>query len=244
MRVDYDTLSHTYDDYRAGGGPYLRKLVELASEHRAAHVLEIGAGTGNNTQAFLAAHPCRLVGLDRSKGMLDRARGKGIAADWVQGDATQLPIGDGCVQFVFGVYVLHHLPDLDALFGECARVMRSGAAAFVTASWDFIDRHPMNAYFPSFARIDKARVQPIGVVEESLRNAGFAHVGVEHFVDVPRPIDANYVERIANKFISTYDLLPPEEFTQGLERLQADVVRKGRLDAPMQWESVVVWGEQ
>jgi len=241
MRIDYDRISTRYDNHRRGGGPYLRKLVELAMACDARRVLEIGAGTGLNTQAFLSAHPCQLVALEPSSGMLRKAREKAIPAHWLQGSGLSLPLSEGGISFVFGVYVLHHLSELDKLFHECARVLQDGCAAFVTASADFIQRHPMNHYFPSFAEVDKTRFQPIPAIEEGFRRAGFSEVGLEQFVDAPRPIDSAYVDRVANRFISTYDLIPPDEFEEGVRRLRADVAQTGRLDVDMEWESVAIW---
>jgi len=241
MNVDYDRISTRYDSHRRGGGPYLQKLAALAGECEAITALEIGAGTGLNTQAFLDAHTCTLIALERSSGMLDKAKAKAIPARWLQGSAVSLPLAVGSVSFVFGVYVLHHLPELDSVFRECARVLRGGCAAFVTASTDFIERHPMNRYFPSFAAVDKARFQPIETVVESFRRAGFARVDTERFIDAPRPIDSVYVERVANRFISTYDLIPSGEFEEGVARLRADIARTGRLDVDIVWESVAVW---
>lgn len=241
MNVDYDRISTRYDSHRRGGGPYLRRLAALAGERKTTTALEIGAGTGLNTQAFLAAYPCTLIALERSSGMLAKARTKDIPAHWLQGSALDLPIAAESVSFVFGVYVLHHLPELGSVFRECARVLRDGCAAFVTASTDFIEGHPMNRYFPSFATVDRARFQPIETVMESFCRAGFTAVDTEHFIDAPRPIDVLYVERVANRFISTYDLIPPDEFEEGVRRLRADVARTGRLDVDMVWESVAVW---
>ena len=242
MKVDYDSISARYDSFRRGGGPYLNKLVSLASECRARHVLEIGAGTGLNTQEFLAAYPCRLTAIEPSAGMAARGKGKALDANWVRGALPNLPLANGCVDFVFGAYVLHYVADLERAFAECARVLRKGCAAFVTASPDSIDRHPMNRYFPSFAAVDKARFRPLADIERALRHAGFAETGAEHFVDAPRPIDVAYVEKVANRFISTLDLIPADEFAQGVARLRADVSKTGRLDVDIVWESVVVWG--
>jgi ubiquinone/menaquinone biosynthesis C-methylase UbiE len=152
-----------------------------------------------------------------------------------------MPLADGYADFVFGVYVLHHVVDLVALFGECARVLGQGCASFVTASHDYIDRHPMNPYFPSLAAIDKARIQPVEAVIAALEQCGFHHAASERFQELPRPIDEAYVERVAAKHISTYELLPPGEFEEGLARLRADVARTGRLDTPQAWESTLVW---
>jgi SAM-dependent methyltransferase len=242
MKVDYDRISGKYDDHRGGGGPYLGKLAALTAECPDGPVLEIGAGTGNNTQAFQSVRLSTLVALELSTGMIARARLKGVPAHWVQGSAVRLPFVDGSFSFVFGVYVLHHLGDLVPVFSECARVLRAGSAAFVTASTDFIERHPMNRYFPSFAVIDKVRFQSLDQVREAFLRAGFRRIGRQTFVDAPRPIGKEYVERVANKFISTYDLIPAREFEAGLERLRADVAQTGYLEVPIVWESVVVRG--
>jgi len=241
MNVDYDHIATRYDSHRHGGGPYLKRIASLAAESRAEVVLEIGAGTGLNTRAFLDVHPCTLIALERSSGMLAKALPKGVPAHWLQGSALELPFAAESVSFIFGVYVIHHLRDLTAAFRECARVLRGGCAAFITAPADFIDRHPMNRYFPSFAKVDRARFQPVKDVEEAFRKAGFASVHTERFIDAPRPIDAVYVERVANRFISTYDLLPSDEFDEGVRRLRADVAHTGRLDIDMVWESTAVW---
>lgn len=242
MKVDYNKIAHNYDRHRRGGGPYLNRLVSLARDCTAHRVLELGAGTGNNTQAFLDEYPCTLTGLDLSRAMLDRARAKDIRASWVNASATSLPFVNGCAQFLFGVYVLHHISNLDALFAECARVIDHGCAAFVTASTDYIERHPMNHYFPSYAAVDKARFQPIDQIIEAFRRAGFAPAGHDTFAAEPRPIGREYLERIADKFVSTFDLLPPEEYADGLARMKSEIEKNGRLDVEFVWESVVVWG--
>jgi SAM-dependent methyltransferase len=242
--VDYDQIASSYDEHRRGGGPYLDTLVSLAGASTAKRVLELGSGTGNNSAAFSHAYPCALVGLEPSLGMLSKAKEKQIAAQWVHGSATEIPLKDASVEFIFACYVLHHIEDIDTLMRECARVLGAGAAAFVTCSHDFIERHPVNEYFPSFAAIDTSRFQPLEEIVESMRSAGFKDIHQESVAAAPVHIDHAYVERIASQFISTYALLPPDEFRTGLERMRHDVAAKGRLDVDMVWECAIVWGRK
>ncbi len=239
---DYDKAAHTYDSHRTGGGPFLDAILHLAREADARRVLEVGAGTGNNTRAFLEAFDCQVFASEPSAGMLNQGIAKGLGAQWLQAALPHIPLQSHTLDFVFGVYMLHHLNDLRAAFAECRRVLRRGSAAFVTASPDFIDRHPMNRYFPSFARIDRARFLPVNEVLGALRDAGFASVVERTFAAPPQPIGPEYVERVANRFISTYSLLPDDEFEAGLKRLRADVKRHGALDVPIIWESTLVVG--
>lgn len=238
---DYDAVAPRYDRHRRGGGPYFPRLAGLARDTHASRVLEIGAGTGNETEAFLASHPCRFTALERSENMLQQGRAKGLPAFWVRGAACNLPFRSGAFNFLFASYVLHHIPSLDALFSECLRVLDGGCAAFVTVSHSFIRRHPMNAYFPSLAAIDTGRFQQIELVEAAMRAAGFRDVRSEESASPPGHIDAAYVRKIEDQFISTYALLPPEEFRAGTARLREDVVVRG-VRIPYAREAVLIWG--
>jgi ubiquinone/menaquinone biosynthesis C-methylase UbiE len=245
MRVDYDRIAPDYDKHRRAGGPYISQLVSLAREAGARDALELGCGTANSTAAFLQAYGCRLIALDPSVGMLEKAREKAVAsANWVLGAAQAIPLATGSVQFVFGVFFLHHIPDLGSVARECARVIEHGAVGFITASTHFIETQPMNRYFPSLARVDLARFRTGEEIETELRRAGFHRTSSRtHRASPPQAIDEAYVRKVAGKFISTYELIPAEEFESGLTRLRADVARNGgRLDETAEWEWTLVTG--
>lgn len=244
MRVDYDKIAPDYDRHRRPGGPYMAQLVRVARDVAARDVLELGCGTGNGTAAFLEQYPCRLTGLDPSPGMLEKAREKVQGVRWLRASATEIPLPSNCVDYVFGVFFLHHVPDTAAVARECARVLRRGAAAFVTASTSFIKMHPLNRYFPSLAPIDLARFRTGEEIESALRCAGFTDTRVGTFRrPEPQPVDWAYVEKIAGKFISTYELIPEQEFESGLARLKSDVAQAGgALRDPVQWEWTSVVG--
>ncbi|HNT89239.1 MAG TPA: class I SAM-dependent methyltransferase [Candidatus Hydrogenedentes bacterium] len=238
---DYDRVAARYDRHRSGGGPYFPRLTALADGCGATRVLEVGAGTGNETVLFLQAHPCALTALEPSANMLEAGRAKGLPVRWVRGAAPALPFQDGAFNFLFASYVLHHVRDLGPFLSECARVLACGCAAFVTVSQAFIHGHVMNAYFPSLAVIDAARFQPIPEVEAAMRAAGFRDVASEDSTSPPRIIDAEYIEKIADHFISTYALLPEDEFAKGLARLREDVFLRGKRISMVR-EATLVWG--
>jgi SAM-dependent methyltransferase len=95
--------------------------------------LEIGAGTGYFALNLLRAGVVReAVATDVSPGMLralERSAREHGLQDRVRAqpaDASELPFEDGSFDLVFGHAVLHHLPDLDAAFGEFRRVLEPG----------------------------------------------------------------------------------------------------------------------
>ena len=242
---DYNAIAEVYDAHRRGRGPFLPALVRLAGESKATRVLDLGCGTGNSAGAFLDAYPCALTGVDRAPRMLARARAKDVAsAHWVNADATGLPFADGSFDFAFGVLMLHLNLDIAPVLTECYRVLRGGRVAFVTAPQEFIRNHVLNCYFPSFAKIDLERFQSEEAVSEALRHAGFSEIQSELTKRDPEPVDAAYVDKVANHFITTLRLIPEDEFAAGLEALRADVARNGRLDEPMVWEAVVISGRK
>ncbi|MCC6487402.1 MAG: class I SAM-dependent methyltransferase [Candidatus Hydrogenedentes bacterium] len=243
MHINYDKVATTYDRHRRGGGPYLDRLISLASQAHPRTVLELGAGTGNNTLAFSLEYTgSRLLCLERSMGMLRQGARKPSGASWIQGDALRIPLASGSVDFVFSIYMLHHIRHLEVLFGECARVLRQGCAVFVTTTHSFIQRHPMARYFPSFAAIDTARFQDVSQVARELSEAGFYQVDHAVCVADPTPVDSAYVQKVEGKFLSTFELMPQDEFTSGLARLRKDVESQGALPEPVAWESALVWG--
>lgn len=87
-------------------------------------------------------------------------------------------------------------------------------------------------------------MQAIPEIWNAMKQAGFKRTHAENFQDLPRPIDSAYVERVACKHVSTYNLIPEEEFTTGLAQLRSDVAKTGQLETPMVWENVLVWGER
>jgi trans-aconitate 2-methyltransferase len=99
-------------------------------------VLELGCGTGRDTEALLAALPDgHVVALDGSARMVDHTRQRcggpdgtaGGRLTMLQADLRQpLALADASVDAVFSVATLHWVPDHAAVFAELARVLRPG----------------------------------------------------------------------------------------------------------------------
>jgi len=68
----------------------------------------------------------RVVGLDFSNRMLERARRKSGTTEWVQGDALALPFDDGAYDAVTVGFGVRNLEDLERGLMELGRVLRPG----------------------------------------------------------------------------------------------------------------------
>lgn len=91
-------------------------------------VLEVGVGTGLSIPEFPAA--VRVVGIDISRAMLLRARGRARRRDarLVLADAGRLPFPDETFDAVFAPYVVSAVPDPLAMLAEMGRVAKTNAS--------------------------------------------------------------------------------------------------------------------
>ena len=94
-------------------------------------VLDICCGTGDQTAALLVARPSKgipVTGLDFSAEMLNRARIKYAdrAAEWVEGDAMELPYPDNSFDLVTSAFGFRNLTNYSAGLAEIFRVLKPG----------------------------------------------------------------------------------------------------------------------
>jgi demethylmenaquinone methyltransferase/2-methoxy-6-polyprenyl-1,4-benzoquinol methylase len=73
----------------------------------------------------------RVVGLDFSPRMLERARRKSGTIEWVQGDALALPFADSAFDAATVGFGVRNLEDLESGLRELARVLRPGGKVAV-----------------------------------------------------------------------------------------------------------------
>jgi ubiquinone/menaquinone biosynthesis C-methylase UbiE len=185
VRVNYDLIAHLYDQ-----GPYRAKSADpqLAAfmRHRTASdlpsILDIGCGTGSQVIANRSIVPgARLVGLDRSLGMLRQAQRKSLEIAWVQGDSAILPFRDQSFDFVTCQHALHHVRDKAGMLHSVFSVLRPGRRLVIlslcpqdSADWLYYE------YFPESYAIDLIDFWPAQSIIALLEAAGFAAVTAEH----------------------------------------------------------------
>jgi len=88
-------------------------------------VLDVGCGTGRHL-SWLHGRNRRVIGVDQSVEMLDRARAKVPTADLRIGTALALPVEPASVAGVLCALTLEHISDLAAVLREFERVVMPG----------------------------------------------------------------------------------------------------------------------
>lgn len=132
LAAEYSAKAEAYQRLWA---PVLRPMVEPLMDEldlrEAAHVLDLGAGTGEMLGEIRARTPsARLLAADRAEGMLRRVPA-GAADSILVCDAQALPLVEGRLDAALLLFMLFHLPDPGAGLGEVRRVLRPGGAVGV-----------------------------------------------------------------------------------------------------------------
>ena len=116
MKAYYDRRAPEYDEWYRGIGQYAERdrpgwhdevdaLAGALAALPSARTLDVACGTG-----FLTRHlPGEVVGLDQSESMLDESRRQAPNAEFIQGDALDLPFEDGSFGRVFTGHFYGHL---------------------------------------------------------------------------------------------------------------------------------------
>jgi arsenite methyltransferase len=96
-------------------------------------VLDLGSGAGTDSliAAQMVGEEGRVIGIDMTVEMLDKARTAAAEAgmvnvEFVEAEAEQLPFADASFDVVISNGVIDLIPDKDAVFGEIHRVLTPG----------------------------------------------------------------------------------------------------------------------
>ena len=119
----FDVFAPAYDLVMPSADAVALRKGLYCADRDVERIIEVGGGSGR------AAREVDAAVLDPARGMLERARRKGL--ETVQGSATDLPLADGSVDAVLIVDALHHFPDHRRCLAEAARVLAPGGVLVV-----------------------------------------------------------------------------------------------------------------
>jgi ubiquinone/menaquinone biosynthesis C-methylase UbiE len=223
QQVDYSGISRIYDSYRSYPDTTIKRIIELGRIIAEKKVLDLGCGTGNISQQIKNKIEVNLVGVDASPDMLKVAAGKHLEVILSDIDKQYLPFRDASFDAVVGAYVIHQVKNVKFVLSECYRVLQSGALVLLTSSHKQIeDQHPIiKRFFPSYVGIDKRRFPDIDRIDTVLESLSFKNITHEEVTVSRIPIDRDYLQKVKNKYVSTYDLMPESEFQNGVAKLES-----------------------
>ncbi|MBV8132077.1 MAG: methyltransferase domain-containing protein [Alphaproteobacteria bacterium] len=182
--VDYDAIAHLYDSQPYRGKVADPELVTFMAQRAFAErpsILDIACGTGSQLVANCSIVPnARLVGLDRSFGMLRQARLKVRDIAWIQADGAMLPFQPESFDFITCQFGFHHVPDKAGMLRAVFQTLRCDGRFVMrnlcpqeNPDWLYYD------YFQEALAIDLADFWPPETIVATMEAIGFATVTVE-----------------------------------------------------------------
>jgi demethylmenaquinone methyltransferase / 2-methoxy-6-polyprenyl-1,4-benzoquinol methylase len=156
-------LGPTYDRYARllslGQDPLWRRfLVSRVGVGADALVLDVATGTGAVALELVRRFGCRVVGIDRSPGMLGvaraRVRAEGLESriELHEGRAEALPFDDGSFDGLTVTYLLRYVDDPAATLRELARVVRPGGTVAML-EFGVPQTRPLRALWELYVRL-------------------------------------------------------------------------------------------
>lgn len=220
MAPRYDELRHAEPELRAE----VYELLVAAGDLRGRRVLDVGCGTGT-LAAWLAQNAAaRVWGVEPSHEMLAVAREKVPASVGLkEGRAEALPFRDAWFERVVLMLVFHHV-DRQTALAEIRRVLgENGRLVIGTFAPAQFDDYYLAEFFPSVPNVDRARFETAEQLAGLLREAGFGDVE-QHRLDQRMELSRETVlARVRAKHISTFQLIPQDEYVAGLARAEREL---------------------
>jgi len=130
VKTMFDRIAPVYDAMNRvmtmGLDRRWRRLTAELAVREGDRVLDACCGTGDLALADLKAGAGTVVGLDFSPRMLERARRKSDAVEWLEGDMLTLPFEDASFDAVTVGFGVRNVDDLEAGLRELRRVLKPG----------------------------------------------------------------------------------------------------------------------
>lgn len=189
-------------------------------------VLDLGAGTGRFTALLAEAFDARVVAVEPSAKMREEAE-RGSAHPRVvyrAGAAGAIPAADAVFDFAFLSMVIHHVDDVAACSRELHRVVTPGGLVFIRNVFSGrLDGVRYYEFFPTARAVDEARLPTVESVRDAFVRAGFGLVALDTLEQQIDPSLQAHYERIKQRALSTFALIPDAEFEEGLARMRRAV---------------------
>jgi len=239
-RSDFSQLAQVYDDLRPQTESWWALFDELVrlGDLRGQRVLEVGCGTGTLAAALAERELAKVWAIDREPAMVEQAQARlpgGARARVAECEA--LPFKDAWFDRAVMRLVVHHL-DRPRAFAEVKRVLTpEGRVVIATIDAPTVADTWFNVFFPSALTHDEDRFAPAEVLEEELREAGFARAESTVFVQEERFPREQALAKLRGRFVSSLEVVPDDELAEGIARAEREL--PDVLVRPLHWRLVV-----
>ena len=221
MSIDYNILAQDYDLTRTANINIINLFAaELPLDGKT--ILDFGCGTGNFAYAIKKLTAADIYGVEPSDGMKEKALEKGL--DVRKGDHLAVPFDDNFFDFIYMTDVIHHVPDVHAMFSEFTRVLKPGGLVCVlTESHQQLETRFWVKHFPATVAVEKKRYPNIPVIIDAAKTIGFDEYKIiTTDTDSDITVTEDFVKLAENKGFSMFRLIKKDDYQAGLAALKRD----------------------
>lgn len=225
--VDYDKTASRYQAGRALSDDLLERwhaAVAARVVSADAVVLDLGAGSGIFTSAWIAWGAREVVAVEPSSAMRVQAALRSCAGiKLVEGTAHALPVEASSIDIVWMSAVLHHLSDRERAAREVRRVLRPGGHLLVRGYFPDRSRVPWLDWLPGAERA-RARFPTAALARSLFEAEGFAYLDAVEVAEAERHTRgeaADWIERMRDAD-SLLTALDASEIADGVAALRAE----------------------
>ena len=181
--IVYNSIGTNYNSNRAADIRILSTIEKLLVLQIASTIADIGAGTGNYSNAF-ADLGYKVRAVEPSSKMRSQTTPINNVT-WFSGTAESIPLSDNSVNGIIVILALHHFSSLESAASEMHRICPTGPIVIFTLD-PREGREPwFKDYFPEIYQNDFVSFPPIDHVVKILANSSNLSTTIEKF---PLPI--------------------------------------------------------
>jgi len=233
----YDVIGENYNKNRTADERILKNIVDLLDLPTGKLIADIGAGTGNYTNA-LANMGYSLFAIEPSEIMRKQAV-PDSKITWISGLAESLPLQDNSIDGVIIILATHHFSDINNAAKEVARVCPTGPLVMLTMDPRESEKFWFNDYFPEIAQHVLNSFPPLN---EAVNIFSSINNWSTQIIRFPLPYDLAdknmcsgwnrpeiYLNPLMRQNTSGFALAPPSAVQEGLKLLENDL-QSGKWD--------------
>jgi len=228
MKMDYDILSKDYDLTRDINIDTVKIILSKENIDKKSFVLDFGCGTGNYACAIKKLTNANVFGVEPSDGMRQKAQEKSNEIEFRKGDHNAIPFDNDFFDLIYMTNVIHHVPDLKAMFKEFSRILKQdGAVCILTESHKQLETRFWADYFPATVPAEKERYPDIPDIISAANQCGFLlDENINTDSEQSFTISSEFIKLVENKGYSMFRLISDEDFSIGLKNLKKDYENK------------------
>jgi ubiquinone/menaquinone biosynthesis C-methylase UbiE len=229
--ASYEQIGQGYSRTRRADARIVQQIIALLSLPIGSRLVDIGAGTGNYSNA-LAAAGYRIVAVEPSATMRIQAVAH-PSVDWRTGFAEALPLAKGEVDAAICVLAFHHFSHHRQALREMRRATEGGRILLFTFDPRAVRNFWLNDYFPDIGQGDEDLFPAIDSVAAMIEEETGLVAKIMAF---PLPSDLTdlflaagwarphlYLDPQVRTAISAFAVADQNQIASGVQRLQDDL---------------------